>query len=166
MSIDISIEESGWAAIAFEEVAENALAAAFDEMGLRQEMCELSLLGCSDTAIAELNEAFRGKPVATNVLSWPTVDLSPGVEGDLPERPVADATGAIALGDIAIAFQTCAREAEIANKSLEAHTCHLIVHGFLHLLGFDHIRDGDAARMEALEAKILGTMGVDDPYRE
>ena len=166
MGVELTIEEPAWGGIAFDVIADRALAAAFKEMGLDAEFCELSLLACADAAIADLNAEFRGKPVATNVLSWPAYELGPEVEGGVPARPKADPTGEIVLGDIAIAYQTCAREAAAAGKPLEAHVSHLIIHGFLHLLGFDHIRDGDAARMEALEAKILGTMGFDDPYRE
>ena len=166
MSIEISVEEPAWESIAFEQIAERALKAALSEAGLQQASCELSVLACSDAAIAELNAEFRGKPAATNVLSWPSVDLSSEVEGGLPMPPKADLTGEISLGDIAIAYETCAREAREAGKPLDAHVSHLIIHGFLHLLGFDHIRDGDAMRMEALEVKILGTMGFDDPYRE
>jgi probable rRNA maturation factor len=69
------------------------------------------------------------------------------------------------LGDIAISYDTCAREAAQAHKQISAHVTHLIVHGLLHLLGFDHISDPDAALMERLEIEILGKMGYDDPYR-
>jgi probable rRNA maturation factor len=69
------------------------------------------------------------------------------------------------LGDSAIAFETCAREAAEAGKSMRDHTLHLLVHGTLHLLGFDHERDGDATLMENLETEILGKLGLRDPYR-
>jgi probable rRNA maturation factor len=78
--------------------------------------------------------------------------------------PEADFTGEIPLGDIAIAYETCAREAQEAGKPLADHLRHLIVHGLLHLLGYDHIRDPDATLMEGLEVEILGKMGIDDPY--
>ncbi len=73
-------------------------------------------------------------------------------------------TGEIALGDIAISYDTCAREAAEAGKTLADHTTHLIVHGLLHLLGYDHTCDRDATLMEETEVKILGTLGIDDPY--
>lgn len=164
--MEISIEEPAWNAIDFVAISNAALGAALAEQGLDGEICDVSVMACSDTAIADLNADFRGKPRATNVLSWPHADLAPLIDGAMPARPVPDATGEIVLGDIAIAYQTCAQEAQAAGKSLEAHVSHLIIHGFLHLLGFDHVRDGDATRMEALEAKILGTIGFDDPYRE
>jgi probable rRNA maturation factor len=80
--------------------------------------------------------------------------------------PEPDFTGVIALGDIAIAWETCEREANSAGKPMQDHVTHLIVHGGLHLLGYDHIRDADATLMECLETRILGKMGLDDPYKE
>ncbi len=125
---------------------------------------ELSLLACDDARIAALNADFRDKPIATNVLSWPEEDLSPDLAGDAPRAPTSDPGGAFGLGDIAIAYDTCAREAAEQGKPMVDHVTHLIVHGTLHLLGYDHIRDQDAAVMEAIEVKLLGIMGVPDPY--
>jgi probable rRNA maturation factor len=98
------------------------------------------------------------------VLSWPTEDLAAAEPGGQPQLPEADVTGEIQLGDLAIAYDTCAREANDANKPLSDHLRHLVVHGVLHLLGYDHIRDLDATVMEALEVEILGNMGLDNPY--
>ena len=70
------------------------------------------------------------------------------------------------LGDIAISFDTCQAEAEAASKPLQAHVTHLIVHGVLHLLGYDHVDDADATLMEQYEVEILGNLGLDDPYME
>ncbi len=75
-----------------------------------------------------------------------------------------DGPFATELGDLAIAFETCAREAQEAGKTMADHVTHLIVHGTLHLLGYDHLRDGDATLMENLETEILGKMGIADPY--
>lgn len=104
--------------------------------------------------------------MATNVLSWPADDLSAVIPGALPDAPQPDVTGTIALGDLALSYDTCAREAAAQGKSLEHHVTHLIVHGVLHLLGYDHTRDADADLMEGCERKILGNMGIDDPYIE
>jgi probable rRNA maturation factor len=98
------------------------------------------------------------------VLSWPAEDLAASEPGGQPLRPEADFTGEIPLGDIAIAYDTCAREAAAAKKPLADHLRHLIVHGVLHLLGYDHISDLDATVMEGLEVEILGNLGLDDPY--
>ncbi len=131
-------------------------------LGIAQ--AELSVLACDDARISILNADFRDKPTPTNVLSWPEEDLSPVLDGAAPELPRPNPAGAISLGDIAIAYDTCAREAAEQGKPFVAHVTHLLVHGTLHLLGYDHIRDRDATRMEALEVEILGKLGVPDPY--
>lgn len=165
MTADILIEDDRWSSIDLAELATRAANAAFIHLGLDPETCELTVLACDDTRIAALNAEFRDKPTPTNVLSWPTEDLAVETDGETPRAPRPDITGEIALGDIAIAYDTCAREAREAGKSLPDHTTHLIVHGLLHLLGYDHIRDRDATLMEQTEAEILGTLGLDDPYR-
>ncbi|MEO0400890.1 MAG: rRNA maturation RNase YbeY [Pseudomonadota bacterium] len=125
---------------------------------------EVSVLACDDARITALNGDFRNQVKATNVLSWPDTDLSALDDGAAPRAPVSDPGGAVTLGDIAISFDTCTREAQDQGKPLTDHVTHLLVHGTLHLLGFDHIRDKDATRMESLETEILGIMGVPDPY--
>jgi phosphate starvation-inducible protein PhoH and related proteins len=100
----------------------------------------------SDEAVKALNSQWRGKDVPTNVLSFPAPDT------------------AGTLGDIALAYETCAREADEQGKSLKDHATHLLVHGLLHLLGYDHDADDDAAEMEGLEKDILAGLGIADPY--
>ncbi|GHG92225.1 rRNA maturation RNase YbeY [Pseudodonghicola xiamenensis] len=166
MTIELDIEDLAWAALDLGALADRAAAATLARIGLDPEMCEIAILACDDARIAVLNADFRGKPTPTNVLSWPAEDLAAEEPGGVPDLPEADFTGEIALGDIAIAYGTCAREAEEQGKSLADHCTHLIVHGILHLLGYDHIRDPDATLMEGLEIEILGTMGLDDPYND
>lgn len=120
---------------------------------------ELALLACDDGRIAVLNADFRDKPTPTNVLSWPSEDRAAETPGGAPLAPEDPE-----LGDIAIAFDTCEREAAQAGKPMADHVTHLVVHGMLHLLGYDHIDDADAALMEGLETEILGKMGLSDPY--
>ncbi len=96
------------------------------------------------------------------MLSWPSEERGPANPGARPALPAPGMDPE--LGDIAIAFDTCAREARAAGKPLTDHATHLIVHGTLHLLGFDHIDDADAALMEATEVEILTRLGVPDPY--
>lgn len=164
MTIDVVMQDERWAAVTLETLAANAAHASLDFLGLDPDACECALLACDDEQIATLNAEFRGKPVPTNVLSWPAADLAADSEGAKPVSPSPDITGEIALGDIAISYDTCLREATETGKSLAHHTTHLIVHGLLHLLGYDHIRDRDATLMEETEVKILGTLGIDDPY--
>ncbi|MDF1716966.1 MAG: rRNA maturation RNase YbeY [Antarcticimicrobium sp.] len=166
MTFEISVDDSRWGKVDLPSLAERAVAETLRRLGLDPDDCEVALLACDDTRIAELNADFRGKPQPTNVLSWPAEDLGAEIPGARPDLPEPDFTGEIALGDIAIAFGTCAREAREQGKSLADHTTHLIVHGLLHLLGYDHIRDPDATLMEGLEVEILGRLGLDDPYRE
>lgn len=164
MSLEISIEDDRWLSVALPDLASRATDAVLTHLGHDPEVCEISLLACDDARIAGLNAEFRGKPVPTNVLSWPGADLSAQVPGQAPTPPAPDLTGELQLGDIAISFDTCHREAEAAGKKMAHHVLHLVVHGVLHLLGYDHVRDPDATLMERLEADILGKLGVDDPY--
>jgi probable rRNA maturation factor len=107
----------------------------------------ISILLTDDDALADLNGRFLGKPYPTNVLSFPA---PPNPEGH--------------LGDIALAYGVCAREAREQGKTLQQHLAHLTVHGVLHLLGYDHESDGEAEVMEALERAVLEVLGVPDPY--
>lgn len=161
MSTDVLIEEEGWAALDLAALAERAERATLERLGLEPAAFEIALLACDDARIAALNADFRGKAVPTNVLSWPSDERGAARAGEMPLPPdPADPE----LGDIAIAWETCLREADKAGKPLADHVTHLVVHGILHLLGFDHERDPDAALMEALEVEILGKLGLPAPY--
>ncbi|SFR44313.1 probable rRNA maturation factor [Yoonia tamlensis] len=162
MTVDCIIEDTRWEGIAL--LATRASDAALAHLGYDPAEFEISLLACDDARIAALNADFRGKPAATNVLSWPSDERGADVDGDPPVAPELPMDAE--LGDIAIAFDTCTREAQEAGKSMVDHTLHLLVHGTLHLLGYDHERDKDATVMERLEVAILGKLGVSDPYKE
>ena len=162
MILDLSIEDDRWTGL--EALATRAIGTVLDHVGLDADLCEISVLGCDDARIAGLNAEFREKPAPTNVLSWPAEDLARDQAGATPAPPQPDFTGEIALGDIAISYDTCAREAAEAGKPMDDHVIHLVVHGTLHLLGYDHIRDLDATLMESVEVAILGKLGIDDPY--
>lgn len=164
MNCDLVIEDDRWTAAGLPGLAERAILAVVARLGLDVGACEVTVLACDDARIAALNADFRGKPKPTNVLSWPADDRAADVPGAMPEPAEPDPTGAIELGDIAIAYETVAREAEAAGRPLGDHATHLLVHGTLHLLGFDHERDADATLMEGLEIEILGNMGIADPY--
>ncbi len=165
MALDVEIEAQGWAGIGLDDLAQRAVGAALAHFALAMADCEVSLLATDDARMAVLNGDHRGKPQATNVLSWPAQELAAREGGGIPALPRADAFGEIPLGDVALAWETCEREAREQNKSLGDHVTHLLVHGVLHLLGYDHIRDADATLMEGLERAILGNLGLDDPYR-
>lgn len=160
------IEDPRWDAAGLTDLAETACAATLAHLGLTGAY-EIALLACDDARIAVLNADFRDKPTPTNVLSWPSDERGAEREGAMPEAPQEELPGEpVELGDIAIAYDTCTREAAQQGKTFADHVTHLLVHGTLHLLGFDHIRDGDAALMERLEVEILATLGLDDPYGE
>lgn len=164
MLTDVILEDDRWQGLGFEALAERAACEVFLHLGLEAEDWEIAVLACDDARIAELNADFRDKPTATNVLSWPSEERGAEIDGESPEEPEPGFDPE--LGDIAISYDTCAREAEAAGKPIAEHVTHLMVHGVLHLLGYDHIRDKDATLMEGLETVILGKMGIADPYRD
>lgn len=170
MLTDTNCEDDRWQVAGLGDLAERAAQATLVHLGLQVQAYEIAVLGCDDTRIAVLNADFRGKPRATNVLSWPSEDLSAEEEGGAPLPPEPDVDGEDDephhLGDLALAYDTCAQEAAEQGKSTSDHVTHLIVHGVLHLMGYDHIRDADATLMEGLEIEILGNLGLDNPYRE
>ena len=148
--LEIIYEDPRWQDL--EPLALRSVTAALSHLTFAPEQHELAILACNDARIAALNADFREKPKPTNVLSWPAVDLSPGSP---PETE---------LGDIAIAYETCAQEAAEQGKAFQDHVTHLLVHATLHLLGYDHEIDVEAAQMERLEVEILGKLGVANPY--
>lgn len=163
--VDCVIEDDRWDDFGLEPLAERAVRAALKRLGLPEAGFALCLMGCDDARIAELNAGFRGKPLPTNVLSWPSYERASGVPGQRPDLPEpGEADDPEELGDIAIAWETCEREAAEAGRPMADHVTHLVVHGFLHLLGYDHIEDADAELMEATEVAILADMGLSDPY--
>lgn len=123
---------------------------------------ELSVVLCDDAFIQALNHDYRNKDTATNVLSFP------GLDEDEQERYLKKAEQVpdhpFLLGEIYIAFETVHAEAEAASVVLEDHFTHMVIHGILHLLGYDHIKDEEAEVMEALETKLLAHLVIDDPY--
>lgn len=119
------------------------------------DVAEMTVRIVDETEIAQLNEQYRQKTGATNVLSFP-FELPPG----MPEQ-----TGVKLLGDVVVCAAVVLREALAQGKSAEAHWAHMIVHGTLHLLGYDHLVDDEAEQMESLEVAILGTLGYADPYQ-
>jgi probable rRNA maturation factor len=126
-----------------------AIAAAAKAASTRH--AELAIVLCDDSAIRALNRDWRGRNAPTNVLSFPAATLGKG-------------RGAPYIGDIVIAYQTAAREALAEGKPFTHHLAHLAVHGYLHLIGYDHETDRTATKMERLERAILARLAVPDPY--
>lgn len=165
-TIDVLISAAAWtralpsAAAACRKAARAAWAGgASTTLKRRAATAELSVVLVTDAAIRKLNAAYRGMDKATNVLSFPSGDGSP---------PAAHlgAPGALILGDVVVAYGTVAREAKESGKSLKDHLSHMVVHGVLHLFGYDHETAPDAETMESLETKILCELGVPDPYSD
>jgi probable rRNA maturation factor len=150
--VDVMIEADAWQALSGADgIVRRAIAVAADVTATRRPS-ELSVLLCDDATIARLNARWRGQERPTNVLSFPAAPLGTAPGGRTP------------LGDLAVAYQTVAREAHEQGKPVANHLSHLVVHGFLHLLGYDHQEDGEAERMERLERDILARIGIADPY--
>lgn len=159
MHLDVEIEPAWPEATDWERLAERAAAAAGAAVPeLAHDRLMVSVLFADDAEVHALNREWRGKDKPTNVLSFPMLERS-----DLLD--LAAAGPPEMLGDVALAFQTCAREAQAGGLRVEDHAAHLIVHGLLHLAGYDHeTGDDDAEAMEALEIKALAGMGLADPY--
>jgi probable rRNA maturation factor len=154
LSLDIDVVHDGgdWSTVAD---AENRVRLAAREVAsslqlARSEVCVA--LSC-DMQVAELNGSYRGKPVPTNVLSFPAGPSIP-IDDDDPRF----------LGDVVLALETLQREAGEQGVPVEHHMQHLVVHGLLHLLGYDHTTEEEAQVMEGLEVGILGRLGIADPY--
>lgn len=150
---DISIIAEGWdREELLAKVVDNAISATFNRLGFDKLESELSLVFTNDHDIRKLNAQWRNIDKPTNVLSFPAFDIAPG------NRP-----GPL-LGDIVLAHETVTREADNENKSINDHLTHLLVHGLLHLVGYDHQTDDEAEQMEQLEREILRNLGIADPY--
>jgi probable rRNA maturation factor len=153
IDIDIAIEAGAWPdEDALRELAATAVGAALAELGVDSAESEISLLFTDDAHIRTLNRDWRGKDKATNVLSFPAFEISR--DAKLPPL----------LGDIVLARETVSAEAVLEEKPFEHHLLHLLVHGFLHLLGYGHETTHEADEMEGLERRVLARLAIPDPY--
>lgn len=149
--VDVIWRDRSWNDHVSEETVARAARAAFAACAPHDHPSEVALLLCDDREIRKLNRDWRGKDGPTNVLSFP-LDTAPS--GD--ERR--------SLGDVALAYGTVMGEARDQGVPVEQHATHLVVHGVLHLMGYDHASEDDAQEMEALETQILADLGYPDPY--
>ena len=152
ISLDISIDDQRWEDLDLETISHSVADALLAEKPAALSAGEVVLLFTSDEDVHALNREWRGKDKPTNVLSFPADDFP--VPDGMPKP----------LGDIALAYETCCREAGEKQITVQNHLSHLILHGILHLLGYDHILDEDAEEMERLETAILYRLGIADPY--
>ncbi len=152
LTVEISRAGGEWDAAA-EEIVLRMAQAAF-EQERKFPAAELSVLLADDTFVQSLNRKFRGKDKPTNVLSFPH---APSPADALHNEPSS-------LGDIALAYETVKAEAKHQGKSFDDHLAHLVVHGVLHLLGYDHVDEKDAEQMEMRERDLLKLFGIKDPY--
>jgi probable rRNA maturation factor len=151
MPLNIAVEDKRWANMrGLKALAQRAVDAALPAIERKK---EITLMFADDATLKTLNKDWRGKNKPTNVLSFPAPKNSKLPRGEA--KP---------LGDIALSFETVAREAAESGKRLKDHTTHLIIHGVLHLLGYDHVDEADAEKMEAKEIRILKKLGIADPY--
>lgn len=164
--IDISILDPKWQQtlpdleIFISDTIKTALieAALPQKLAPNNQFVEVSVLLANNAFIKDLNHRYRGKNKPTNVLSFSQLDITPKTKTDEEIFPIAS------LGDIALAYETIAQEAKEHNKAIEDHIRHLLIHGSLHLCGFDHENAKDAEEMENLEIKILSSFGIKNPY--
>ena len=166
MTLDIAIDADAewdssrdWASLARSAATAAIAESAFTQLGQGARTVELSVRLTNDDEIHALNAEWRGKDKPTNVLSFPLAEERE-LEADAGPGPE------LMLGDIVLARGVCATEAAAKGVALEDHAAHLMVHGTLHLLGYDHIDDDRAADMEAREVRALARLGIADPYGE
>ncbi|MEM0906258.1 MAG: rRNA maturation RNase YbeY [Pseudomonadota bacterium] len=150
---EVRIDDASWTAISPIAICDKALNALVDTVKPTTTPARCDIIFSGDNALADLNQTFRSKGGATNVLSFPSGE---GVDDD----------GVQFLGGVALAHGVCAREAAERDISLAHHATHLVVHGVLHLLGHDHEEEDARQDMEALEVSILTGLGIADPYGE
>ncbi len=149
--IDIVVESALWESLpTARDIVRSAIAAAAE---IESDPGDVVVLLCDDPTIRALNAQWRGLDKPTNVLSFPAA-------------PSSGATADPHLGDIAIAYETIRREAEAEAKPVLHHLAHLAIHGYLHLLGFDHESEQEAEEMEALEVRILNSLSIPNPYAD
>ena len=162
IEVDVSISEPEWNSsfLELEDLVREAVILSIQSASLpkpiRDRDIEASVVLANDDLVQVLNREYRGMDKPTNVLSFASLDS---------DDPLPD-VGSVSIGDIILSYQTIAREAKEQDKFFKDHFTHLVVHGTLHLLGYDHENEDDATNMETLEIRILQKMNIQNPYMD
>ena len=160
MSINFEFvsEYSGWDVEKLNKIAEKVSEATNTKLRLPK-CASVAVLLCNNAKIQRLNKDFRASDKATNILSWPIENLRAASSGQLPNLAINPQ-----LGDLAMAYEVCFSESRLGQIPFRDHLAHLLLHGTLHLLGYDHMEDTDALIMEAIEIEVLAKMCISNPY--
>ena len=160
MSINFEFvsEYSGWDVEKLNKIAEKVSEATNTKLRLPK-CASVAVLLCNNAKIQRLNKDFRASDKATNILSWPVENLKAASSGQLPNLAINPQ-----LGDLAMAYEVCFSESRLGQIPFRDHLAHLLLHGTLHLLGYDHMEDTDALVMEAIEIEVLAKMCISNPY--
>ena len=161
MAIDVVIEDARWKILDLKQIANQAFFETLFLLDLHHKSFSCCVLACDNKQIKQLNNKFRGKNCPTNVLSFPASLENYEMKNTLAP---SEANNFHELGDIAIAFEICRKEATKSKVKFEHHVYHLIIHSVLHLLGFDHEQEENATKMEKIEVQVLAKLGISNPY--
>ena len=161
MSVDLIMEDARWKKLNLFSIANAAFKETLSQLNLRSENFICCVLACSSEKIKGLNAQFRGKNNSTNVLSFPSKAENYDKKSSLKFKANADPCE---LGDIAIAYEVCKKEANVSKIKFEDHVYHLIIHSVLHLMGYDHEEEKNAIEMEKIEVQVLANLGISNPY--
>ena len=161
MAVDVVIEDARWKTLELKQIANQAFFETLFLLDLHHKSYACCILACDNRQIKQLNNKFRGKNCPTNVLSFPASLENYEMKNTLTPSEANDFNE---LGDIAIAFEFCKKEATVSKVKFEHHVYHLIIHSVLHLLGFDHEEEKNASKMEKIEVQVLAKLGISDPY--
>jgi probable rRNA maturation factor len=161
MAVDVVIEDARWKTLELKQIANQAFFETLLLLDLHHKSYACCVLACDNRQIKQLNNKFRGKNCPTNVLSFPASLENYETKNTLTP---GEANNSHELGDIAIAFDICKKEATKSKVKFEHHVYHLIIHSVLHLLGFDHEEEENATKMEKIEVQVLAKLGISNPY--
>jgi probable rRNA maturation factor len=161
MTVDLIMEDSRWKTLNLLHIVNTAFKETLSHLNMRSENFICCILACSSKKIKGLNAQFRGKNSSTNVLSFPSATEICEVKSGSKFEANVDL---FELGDIAIAYEVCKKEANVSKIEFEHHVYHLIIHSVLHLLGYDHEEEKNAVEMQRIEVQVLANLGISNPY--